>query len=109
MVDVNDKMSTRIPRYKSQLPKDWIKMTNEKGLTIKEGTDDFCVFCTYVVKVQNHYKSNGNNTDTKFRINIDQQVSKLGEDQDIEKSFKGQIRLGSPQPLRLERGEIIYL
>jgi hypothetical protein len=66
MQEVNDKNGNRIPRYTSQLPQEWISMTNEKSLTISEGSDDFCVFCTYIIKVSNNQEK-----DTKFRISID--------------------------------------
>ena len=39
MQEVNDKNGNRIPRYTSQLPLEWISRTNEKSITISEGSD----------------------------------------------------------------------
>ena len=108
----------RPPKFKSQLPQEWLTSNEEGTIDIQIDTEDFCVFCTYVVKLKSNYppaaESNGSSNDeTKLSIVIEQQIPSVlqGVDQSdiIEKSFRGKLYESRPQPLKLERGQITYL
>lgn len=54
----------RSPRFEEQLSKKWLKANGTGSITVTKGSPEYCIFCSYVVKVSNLYES----ADAKFNI-----------------------------------------
>jgi hypothetical protein len=108
----NDKMVSRAPEYESDLPQSWLFFNGTEG-TIKVGDPDFCNLCTYVLRVTNNFDNSSSlqSGETKFQVILQQLETHLDPQNNAQntKSFKNQIYVGRPQPLKLERNEVASL
>ena len=93
--------SKRLPQFEKNLPpkSSWIKANSTGSISIEKHSNDFCMFCNYVLKVKNNRKEA-----IKFKIIVEQQVTEQDDDQKQDTFFTGKIYFGRPQPVRLERG-----
>ena len=60
----------RVPKYKSELPTSWLTATNDGKVEIHPGDSQYCVFCTFVVKLQNKFAESTSDSRGDVRLNI---------------------------------------
>jgi hypothetical protein len=50
--------SKRLPKFEKNLPpkSSWIKANSTGSISIEKHSNDFCMFCNYVLKVKNNRK-----------------------------------------------------
>lgn len=86
------------------MPEKWKSTRDAQNVEIKEGDSEFCVFCTFVIRLTNNGK-----TDAKLRLTVLQLITQLNGQREIQKTFKSRLTINKPQPLRLERNEVTTL
>lgn len=86
---------------------------------IEEGSQDFCVFCTYLIRLSNKRPVDQKaSKDVKVRLFVQQQMQSMLEeiDKDSERAgqnvthwMPGRLHIGQPQPVRLGKDEAASL
>lgn len=54
----------------SELPQSWLTPSNDGKIELHPGDSQYCVFCTFVLKLQNKFTEQTENSRGDVRLNI---------------------------------------
>ena len=111
-----DGQGGRVPKTEEELARRWVPTNStelaqdqtgsqSKTVCVDKMSNDFCVLCTYLLKVTNRVNPKSHIKSSKVKISVQQSISESPS----EESFSGKLQVGYPQSLALEQNSQIDL
>lgn len=101
------------------MPEQWLEAEENLTVTVKADSPEFCLYCDFIVRVSNDFEASDadagsaadSDGDVSLKLVVQQTESRpnAGDPTRVDKVFKTEVIPGSPQPVRLDRGQISYM